>query len=108
MPDLDLNTTDGPTRVYQHLHDARPLFINFADPATFATIPWPAHLKHLTATTNSPWLLPVLGEVPPPIAVLIRPDGHVAWVGQGTTDGLTDSLSEWFGSAVAAPTELRS
>jgi aromatic ring hydroxylase-like protein len=29
--------------------------------------------------------------------VLIRPDGHVAWVGDGTDSGLPDALTTWFG-----------
>jgi len=41
--------------------------------------------------------LPVLGEVAAPAAVLIRPDGHVAWVGDGTSARLTEALRMWFG-----------
>ncbi|HEY2599178.1 MAG TPA: hypothetical protein VGJ79_11935, partial [Candidatus Dormibacteraeota bacterium] len=44
------------------------------------------------------WELPVVGEVAAPPAVLIRPDGHVAWVGDGTDAGLRDALTTWLGS----------
>jgi len=37
---------------------------------------------------------------PAPAAVLIRPDGYVAWVGDGTQAGLTDALTTWFGPPV--------
>jgi 3-(3-hydroxy-phenyl)propionate hydroxylase len=99
MPDLDLETADGPTRVFEQLHDARPVFLNLAGPDTFDLASWSDRVKSIDATTEDPWVLPVLGEVPAPTAVLIRPDGHVAWVGQGNTDGLADALATWFGVA---------
>jgi hypothetical protein len=46
------------------------------------------------------WELPVLGAVAAPAAVLIRPDGHVAWVGDLTDAGLLDALTTWFGPPV--------
>jgi hypothetical protein len=48
------------------------------------------------------WDLPVLGAVPAPTAVLIRPDGYVAWVGEQTDVGLADALTAWFGPPAAA------
>jgi 3-(3-hydroxy-phenyl)propionate hydroxylase len=99
MPDLDLETADGPTRVFEQMHDARPLFLNLDDPETFDIAPWSDRVKSIEATTEDPWILPVIGEVPTPAAVLIRPDGHVAWVGQGNTDGLTEALTTWSGVA---------
>jgi 3-(3-hydroxy-phenyl)propionate hydroxylase len=103
MPDLDLETAAGPTLVYEQMHDARPLFLNLAEPGTFDITPWSDRVKSIDATTEDPWTLPVIGEVPAPTAVLVRPDGHVAWVGQGTTDGLTDALITWFGHPAAEP-----
>jgi 3-(3-hydroxy-phenyl)propionate hydroxylase len=48
------------------------------------------------------WELPVLGAVAAPTAVLIRPDGHVAWAGGGADDGgLRDALTTWFGPPAA-------
>jgi 2-polyprenyl-6-methoxyphenol hydroxylase-like FAD-dependent oxidoreductase len=98
MPDLDLVTAAGPTRVFEQMHDARPLFVNLGDPGTFDITPWSDRVKSIDATTEDLWILPVIGEVPTPTAVLIRPDGHVAWVCQGKADGLTDALTAWFGA----------
>jgi 3-(3-hydroxy-phenyl)propionate hydroxylase len=103
MPDLALETAAGPTCVYDQMHDARPVFLNLGEPGTFDITPWADRVKSIDATTEDPWILPVIGDVPAPTAVLIRPDGHVAWGGQGTTDGLTDSLMTWFGQPAAEP-----
>jgi hypothetical protein len=47
--------------------------------------------------------LPAIGVVRAPSAVLIRPDGYVAWVGQGPDQvGLADALTAWFGPPLAA------
>jgi len=53
----------------------------------------------VNAEHDGTWELPVVGAVPAPTAVLVRPDGHVAWVGDGTDEGLTDALTTWFGPA---------
>ena len=60
--------------------------------------PWADRVQQVDADHTGPWVLPVVGTVPPPTAVLVRPDGHVAWVGEGTTDGLDEALTTWFGS----------
>jgi len=52
------------------------------------------------ARYDGTWELPVLGVVTAPTAVLIRPDGYVAWVGEGTQQGLNDALTTWFGSSI--------
>jgi hypothetical protein len=103
MPDLDLEAATGPTRVYTLLHDARPVFLNLGEPGSFDIAPWSDRVKSTDATTEGPWTLPVLGVVPAPAAVLVRPDGHVAWVGEGSTDGLADALTTWFGAPAPAP-----
>jgi 3-(3-hydroxy-phenyl)propionate hydroxylase len=77
MPDLDLRTADGPTRVYELLRDARPVLLQFDEPAPFDV---PDHVRIVDAECDGPCVLPVVGEVPPPDAVLVRPDGHVARV----------------------------
>jgi Aromatic-ring hydroxylase, C-terminal/FAD binding domain len=103
MPDLDLVATDGPQRVFTLLHAARPVLLNLGEPLRFDITPWAERVRLVDADYAGQWELPVLGEVPPPTAVLIRPDGHVAWVGDHPTDaGLPDSLTTWFGPPVLA------
>jgi 3-(3-hydroxy-phenyl)propionate hydroxylase len=102
MPDLDLATADGPLRVFALLHDARPVLINLAEPGAIDIAPWADRVKLSDASYEGPWELPVIGTVTAPAAVLIRPDGHVAWVGNGKDDGLTEALTTWFGPAAIA------
>jgi 3-(3-hydroxy-phenyl)propionate hydroxylase len=97
MPDLDLHTADGPTRVSTLLHDARPVLLNLGEPGGFDISQWGARVQMIDAKHVGTWELPVLGEVTAPAAVLIRPDGHVAWVGDPSHPGLTDALTTWFG-----------
>ena len=96
MPDLDLVTSDGPARVFELLHQAQPVLIELGEPELEVT-DLTHRVKHVSATSAGPWELPVVGVVPTPTAVLLRPDGHVAWVGQGTTDGLREALATWCG-----------
>jgi hypothetical protein len=102
MPDLDLLTADGPLRVFTLLHDARPALLNFGEPGGFDIAPWADRVKLVDARYVGTWQLPVLGAVPAPTAVLIRPDGYVAWVGEQTQTGLADALTTWFGPPGAA------
>jgi len=65
--------------------------------------PWADRVRLIEAGYAGTWELPVLGEVAAPTAVLIRPDGYVAWVGEdGTRAGLTEALTTWFGPPTAA------
>jgi 3-(3-hydroxy-phenyl)propionate hydroxylase len=102
MPDLDLMIADGPLRVFDLLHDARPLLLNLGQPGALDTAPWAGRVKRIDATCEGKWELPLIGVVNAPDAVLIRPDGYVAWVGGGTDDELSEALPAWFGPAVAA------
>jgi 3-(3-hydroxy-phenyl)propionate hydroxylase len=97
MPDLEMVTTRGAVRVFSLLHDARPLLANFGEPGAFDITPWADRVQLVEAEYDGGWQLPVLGTVPAPTAVLIRPDGHVAWVGGDIQTGLPDALSSWFG-----------
>jgi 2-polyprenyl-6-methoxyphenol hydroxylase-like FAD-dependent oxidoreductase len=99
MPDLDLVTAAGDVRVYALLHDARPVLLNLGERRGVDVAPWTGRVQLLDAEYAGAWELPVLGEVPAPSAVLIRPDGHVAWVGDGTDAGLHEALATWFGPA---------
>jgi len=102
MPDLELVTADGPLRVFTLLHAARPVLLNLAGPGGFDISPWADRVQSIDAMYDGPWELPVIGGVPAPAAVLIRPDGHVAWVGDGSQLGLADAMSTWFGPPTAA------
>lgn len=100
MPDLDLIMPDGPLRVFALLHDARPVLLNLGKPGSIDITPWADRVQHIDAAYTGTWELPVLGAVTDPTAVLIRPDGHVAWVGDGTQTGLGKALTTWFGPPV--------
>jgi 3-(3-hydroxy-phenyl)propionate hydroxylase len=102
MPDLDLQTADGPTRVFTLLHGARPVLLNLGAPGGFDLAPWADRVRLVDARYDGAWELPVLGEVDAPPAVLIRPDGHVAWAGDLTDPELPRALATWFGAATPA------
>lgn len=100
VPDLDRLTDDGPSRVFTLLHEARPVLLDLGDSGALDIAPWTDRVRHVRARTvpSATWELPVLGEVAAPTAVLVRPDGHVAWVGERAEDrGLREALTRWFG-----------
>jgi 3-(3-hydroxy-phenyl)propionate hydroxylase len=107
MPDLDLATADGPLRVFTLLHTGRPVLLNLGEPGAFGSVdikPWANRVQLVDAEYTGAWELPVLGAVAAPDAVLIRPDGQVAWVGEAaeaSRPGLRDALTTWFGPADA-------
>jgi 3-(3-hydroxy-phenyl)propionate hydroxylase len=97
MPDLEVATTDGPRRVFTLLHRARPVLLDLGEPGGLGMAGWVDRVQRVEARYEGGWELPVLGAVAAPSAVLIRPDGHVAWVGDGTDQGLREALTTWFG-----------
>lgn len=102
MPDVDLVTADGPTRVYTWLHAAKPVLLNLGARGSIDLAAWADRVVLIDATCADAWELPALGAVSAPVAVLIRPDGYVGWVGDGGTDaGLINSLSMWHGESFA-------
>jgi 2-polyprenyl-6-methoxyphenol hydroxylase-like FAD-dependent oxidoreductase len=102
MPDLDLVTTSGSVRVFTLLHGARPVFLNLGEPGGFDISPWADRVQAIDAKYSGTWELPAIGAIGAPTAVLVRPDGYVAWVGNQSQRGLTDALTAWFGPATAA------
>jgi hypothetical protein len=102
MPDLDLVTANNPLRVFTLLRDARAVLLNFVEPGGFDITPWADRVQLIDAKYVDTWDLPALGAVTAPTAVLIRPDGYVAWVGDLTQLGLADALTTWFGPPTAA------
>jgi 2-polyprenyl-6-methoxyphenol hydroxylase-like FAD-dependent oxidoreductase len=102
MPDLDLVSADGPLRVFELLHGAKPVLLNLGEPGGFDITSWAERVQLIDAEYAGEWELPVLGAVTAPTAVLIRPDGYVAWVGDQTQLGLPDALTTWFGPPTGA------
>ncbi len=84
------------------LHEARPVLLNLDEPGGFDNAPWVDRVQFVNATHDGVWELPVLGEVAAPPAVLIRPDGHVAWTGDLTDPELPHAMASWFGAATPA------
>ena len=102
MPDLDLVTADGPLRVYTLLHRARPVLLKLGAPGGLEIAPWADRVQLVDAEYAGTWELPALGEVGAPSAVLVRSDGYVGWVGEGSDLGLRDALAMWFGPPESA------
>ncbi len=103
MPDLDLVMADGPVRLFTLLHQARPVLLELVEPGRLDIAPWADRVESIHAHYAGAWELPVIGAVPGPTAVLIRPDGHVAWVGDRNQQGLAEALATWFGPGNRRP-----
>jgi hypothetical protein len=101
MPDLDLVNDDGPLRLFELLHCAEPVLLNLDRPGSIDITAWSDQVRLTDAAYAGEWELPVLGPVTAPQAVLVRPDGYVAWVGDGTNRRLAEALTTWFGPAAA-------
>lgn len=99
MPDLDIETAGGARRVSDLLHAARPVLLNLGTPGALEIAPWAGRVQVVDATAAGPWALPGIGSVTAPEALLIRPDGYVAWVGDTAGQGLAEALAMWFGPA---------
>jgi 3-(3-hydroxy-phenyl)propionate hydroxylase len=107
MPDLELGTESGPQRLFILLHEARPVLVDLGEPAALNDVlvgtAWAGRVRSIAARYSGAWQLPVFGEVSAPMAVLVRPDGYVAWVGAGTDQGLREALTTWFGPPTLPP-----
>ncbi|MCP3367840.1 FAD-dependent monooxygenase [Bradyrhizobium cajani] len=101
MPDLDLTAEGQKLRLFTLLHGARGVLLNFGKRGGIAGTPWADRIGVVDAACDGPWQLPAIGEVAAPSAVLLRPDGHVAWVADESRHGLEEALTKWFGPAAA-------
>jgi hypothetical protein len=97
MPDLEVIAAGGPRRVFTLMHKARPVLLNFGEPGELDIAPWSDRVERIDAQYAGAWELPVVGSIAAPAAVLIRPDGYVAWAGDANGLGLADALTAWFG-----------
>lgn len=97
MPDLDVSTESGARRVFSLLHEARPVLLDLGEPGGLDIAAWADRVERVEGRYSGTWELPVIGTIVAPTAVLIRPDGYVAWVGEGSDVGLRDALIRWFG-----------
>ncbi|WP_456843266.1 FAD-dependent monooxygenase [Bradyrhizobium sp. USDA 4486] len=102
MPDLDLMINGQQRRLFTLLRNARFMLLNLGVANRFDTTAWSDRIRLIDASYEGPWELPAIGQVTAPQAVLVRPDGHVAWVGDESRRGLMDALTTWFGSAAMA------
>jgi len=93
VPDADIEGPQGQRRVFELLHRARPVLLDLAGEVGVAE----GRVEVVAAKSINPeWTDPVLGAVKVPAAVLIRPDGHIAWAADepGETGGLDEALAE--------------
>jgi 3-(3-hydroxy-phenyl)propionate hydroxylase len=104
VPDADISTRGEAKRVFGLLHDARPVLLDMSNTVDLAgaAAGWSDRIDTLTADCPSPmWEVPSVGTIPAPTALLIRPDGHVAWASDGDPDlaTLREALNTWCGPA---------
>ena len=100
MPDLDLEVDGEPTRVFELLHDARAVLLRLdAGAAPLQAAASADRVRVVAASADRTCELPLIGVVDVPPAVLIRPDGHVAWTGDVTDPELPAAITRWFGAA---------
>ncbi|GAB2970131.1 rifampin monooxygenase [Saccharothrix stipae] len=76
-------------RLYERMHGGRGLLLDQTGRLSVAG--WEDRVDHVVEVSEEL-------DVP---AVLLRPDGHVAWVGEDQRD-LVDRLPTWFGAATTA------
>ncbi|TCU65570.1 2-polyprenyl-6-methoxyphenol hydroxylase-like FAD-dependent oxidoreductase [Bradyrhizobium sp. R2.2-H] len=102
MPDLDFMVDGRPLKLFTLLHGARGVLLSFGQRSSVRATPWADRIAVVDGDYDGPWQLPAIGDVAAPAAVLVRPDGHVAWVGDGSERGLAEALTAWFGPITTA------
>ncbi|MGI5223886.1 FAD-dependent monooxygenase [Actinoallomurus sp. CA-142502] len=97
-PDLTLKTATGETRVADLSRRAGALLLDLSDRADVreAVRPWADRISVVTGVVSSSSEDAEVGELPD--ALLVRPDGHVAWAGADVAE-LGEAVREWFGES---------
>ncbi|MBB4391814.1 FAD-dependent monooxygenase [Bradyrhizobium sp. ERR14] len=97
MPDLELMVEGKKLSLFTLLHGARGVLLNFGERGGIDNARWTNRVDVVDAGYDGAWELPVIGRVAAADVVLVRPDGHVAWVGDGNHPDLANALTAWFG-----------
>jgi 2-polyprenyl-6-methoxyphenol hydroxylase-like FAD-dependent oxidoreductase len=92
-PDLALTTPAGAASIAELMRPARGVLVDLTEKRAFAGLGhgWKDRVDIVTATCTAP----------PAVALLIRPDGYVAWAASPDTqgnEGLRQALTTWFGT----------
>jgi bifunctional hydroxylase/dehydrase len=98
MPNRELAGVPGVTHTYELLHRGRGLLLDLADdpaPRRLAA-DWSDRIDVISARFAK---LAADNPLAGTRAVLVRPDGYIAWTSPGTDDPLDDALARWFGPA---------
>jgi len=96
VPDFAVASAGGTQRIAELARDGRPLLVDLTERGAVAAAVTDI-ADQLTVATGLP-----VGEVPA-TAVLVRPDGYVAWASSQTVPGpdelreLRSALAHWFG-----------
>lgn len=93
MPDIDLDPTGSRIRLFELLHGAQPVLVNFGSQELDGSAGAVAGVRSVRVACDDALELPVFGIVASPRAALVRPDGHVAWAGEPTDPGLHRALT---------------
>lgn len=97
LPDLQTHVTDGWTQIAERLRAARPVFVDLTGEFTAAGAAngWTDRVDVITVRSADRSLSAS--------AILVRPDGYLAWATDGTPDSarrhLHQALTTWFGAA---------